>query len=151
MGTLVELEGAIESSIDKVTSEPELAVGEKADFDAASDALANGEYELATDLFQRFSNTYPDSPLNAKALLSRGIAFEELGESKSAARAFLNSYTDFPESGVAPEVMFRLGQTLVDLGQIDAGCQILSQVQIRFPEAQETVLALNAMNDLQCQ
>ncbi len=47
--------------------------------------------------------------------------------------------------------MFRLGQTLVDLGQIDAGCQILSQVQIRFPEAQETVLALDAMNDLQCQ
>ena len=151
LGTLVELEGAIESSIDKVTSEPELAVGEKADFDAASDALANGEYELATDLFQRFSNTYPDSPLNAKALLSRGIAFEELGELKSAARAFLNSYTDFPESGVAPEVMFRLGQTLVDLGQIDAGCQILSQVQIRFPESQETVLALDAMNDLQCQ
>ena len=151
LGTLVELEGAIESSIDKVTSEPELAVGEKADFDAASDALANGEYELATDLFQRFSNTYPDSPLNAKALLSRGIAFEELGELKSAARAFLNSYTDFPESAVAPEVMFRLGQTLVDLGQIDAGCQILSQVQIRFPEAQETVLALDAMNDLQCQ
>ena len=41
LGTLVELEGAIESSIDKVTSEPELAVGEKADFDAASDALSN--------------------------------------------------------------------------------------------------------------
>ena len=47
--------------------------------------------------------------------------------------------------------MFRLGQSLVDLGQIDAGCQILSQVQIRFPEAEETVSALDAMNELQCQ
>ena len=73
------------------------------------------------------------------------------GELKSAARAFLNSYTDFPESNVAPQVMFRLGQSLVDLGQIDAGCQILSQVQIRFPEAEETFSALDAMNELQCQ
>ena len=134
-----------------MVAEPELAVGEKADFDAAYDALENGEYELATNLFERFSNTYPDSPLNARALLSRGIAFEELGELKSAARAFLNSYTDFPESNVAPQVMFRLGQSLVDLGQIDAGCQILSQVQIRFPAAEETVVALDAMNELQCQ
>jgi TolA-binding protein len=47
--------------------------------------------------------------------------------------------------------MFRLGQSLVDLGQIDAGCQILSQVQIRFPEAEETFSALDAMNELQCQ
>ena len=92
-----------------------------------------------------------DSLTNAQALLSRGLAFKELGELKSAARAFLNSYTDFPESDVAPQVMFRLGQSLVDLGQIDAGCQILSQVQIRFPDDQETDLALNAMNELQCQ
>ena len=151
LGTSIDLDDAIESSTNTVAVEPELAVGEKADFDAAYDALENGEYELATNLFDRFSNTYPDSPLNARALLLRGIAFEELGELKSAARAFLNSYTDFPESNVAPQVMFRLGQSLVDLGQIDAGCQILSQVQIRFPEAEETVSALDAMNELQCQ
>ncbi len=151
LGTSIDLDDAIETSINTVVSEPELAVGEKADFDAASDALENGEYELATNLFERFSNTYPDSPLKARALLSRGIAFEELGELKSAARAFLNSYTDFPDSNVASQVMFRLGQSLVALGQIDAGCQILSQVQIRFPDHQETVLALDAMNELQCQ
>lgn len=151
LGTLFNLDDPIETTINAVAPEPELAVGEKADFDAASEALESGDYEGATNLFERFTNTYPDSPLNAQALLSRGIAFEELGELKSAARAFLNSYTDFPESDVAPQVMFRLGQSLVDLGQIDAGCQILSQVQIRFPDVQETNLALDAMNELQCQ
>ena len=151
LGALINLDDPIETTINAVAPEPELAVGEKADFDAASEALESGDYEGATNLFERFTNTYPDSPLNAQALLSRGIAFEELGELKSAARAFLNSYTDFPESDVAPQVMFRLGQILVDLGQIDAGCQILSQVQIRFPDFQETDLALDAMNELQCQ
>ena len=151
LGTSINFDDAIETPANAVVAEPELAVGEKADFGAADDALENGEYELATDLFERFSTTYPDSPLNARALLSKGIAFEELGELKLAARSFLNSYTDFPESNVAPTVMFKLGKTLVDLGQIDAGCQILSQVQIRFPEAEETILALDAMNELQCQ
>ena len=151
LGTVINLDDPIDTVTNAVAPEPELAVGEKADFDAASEALESGDYEVATNLFERFTNTYPDSPLNAQALLSRGLAFKELGELKSAARAFLNSYTDFPESDVAPQVMFRLGQSLVDLGQIDAGCQILSQVQIRFPDFQETDLALDAMNELQCQ
>lgn len=54
-------------------SEP-LAVGERADFDAAEAAFAAGDNTLAADQFGTFLQTYPGSPLSARAHLMRGQA-----------------------------------------------------------------------------
>ena len=44
----------------------------------------------------------------------------------------------------------RFGTALVSLGQVDAGCQTLSQVEIRFPDTQFAIYAGNEMLALQC-
>jgi tol-pal system protein YbgF len=129
---------------------PELAIGEKVDFDNASRAFEDGRYQESTDMLARFTQTYPDSPLMAQALLIRGKAYEELKDHKSGARSYLEGFSTYPVSEVAPETLYRLGDALGKLGQTDAGCQTLTQVEIRFPGNEFVAKAAESMKLLQC-
>ena len=163
---LVELEGGDISSLgetstlggdiaqlpidDEPQAETELAVGEEADFAMAQAALDEERYEEAAELFARFTQTYPSSPLTAEAHLLRGKALDGNFDYKASARAYLESFSNYPNSTVAPEALLRLGTALVSVGQGDAGCQTLSQVEIRFPDTQFAIDAENEMLALQC-
>ena len=164
---LVELEGGDLSKVDYVTtlggdleissetnveenSGPELAIGEKADFENAQNALLEERFEESLLLFERFLENYPDSPLSAAVIIARGNAFEGLGEIKKAARAYLNSFSLYEDSPVAPEALTLLGNALVSLGQTDAGCQTLAQVLMRFPGSDFSFEAEKIMSELQC-
>ena len=128
----------------------ELAVGEEADFDTAQKAMDDLRYEEAAEMFSRFGKTYPNSPLAPKAFLMRGKALEANEDTKGAARAYLESFTNYQNSAVAPEALTFLGKALVKLGRIEAGCQTLSQVEIRFPETPFAEDANKAMQLLEC-
>jgi len=111
----------------------ELAVGERADFDRAAAALAEGDHATAAELFARFQQTYPGSPLGAEAGLRRGEALEQAGEATAAARAYLDTFSTAPNGPEAPEALFRLGRALGRLGQTDEACVTLAEVGLRFP------------------
>jgi len=163
---LVELEGGDVSKLSETTTlggnadvtEPEiietkpveLAVGEEADFDTAQKALEEKRYEDAAEMFNRFGKTYPTSPLAAQAFLLRGKALEANEDIKGSARAYLESFTNYQNSTVAPEALTLLGKALVKLGRIEAGCQTLSQVEIRFPQTPFAEDAYQAMQSLEC-
>ena len=135
---------------DEPQAETELAVGEEADFAMAQAALDEERYEEAAELFARFTQTYPSSPLTAEAHLLRGKALDGNFDYKASARAYLESFSNYPNASVAPEALMRLGKALVSLGQVDAGCQTLSQVEIRFPNTQFAIDAQDEMLALQC-
>ncbi|MFZ9020697.1 MAG: tol-pal system protein YbgF, partial [Paracoccaceae bacterium] len=163
---LVELEGGDVSGLSETTTlggnadvteaeiietKPvELAVGEEADFDTAQKALEEKRYEDAAEMFNRFGKTYPTSPLAAQAFLLRGKALEANEDIKGSARAYLESFTNYQNSTVAPEALTLLGKALVKLGRIEAGCQTLSQVEIRFPQTSFAEDAYQAMQSLEC-
>ncbi len=132
------------------TDQGELAVGERADFDAASQALADGDYQTAADLFAQFDANYPGSPLAPEANLKRGHALEGLGDTREAARAFLASFTGDSEGAFAPEALFELGAALGRLGQTDQACITLNEVGVRFPSAPAFASATQAMSALGC-
>lgn len=128
----------------------ELAVGEQADFDAASQALADGDFQTAADLFAQFDSAYPGSPLAPEASLRRGQALEGLGDTREAARAFLASFTGDSEGPVAPEALYELGAALGRLGQVDQACITLGEVGIRFPSSAFVATATEEMASLSC-
>lgn len=133
-----------------VVPETELAVGEKADFDAALAALGEGSYQVAADGFAQFGQSYPGSPLAAQAELGRGKALEGLGDTREAARAYLASFTADNAGPVAPEALFELGAALGRLGQTDQACVTLAEVQNRFPAAEAVTSAQAEMSTLGC-
>ncbi len=128
----------------------ELAVGERADFDAASQALADGDFQSAADGFAQFDTSYPGSPLAPEAHLKRGQALEGLGDTREAARAFLASFTGDSEGAFAPEALFELGAALGRLGQTDQACITLGEVGVRFPSSSTVSDATQEMASLGC-
>ncbi|GGH31930.1 tol-pal system protein YbgF [Cribrihabitans marinus] len=131
-------------------AETQLAVGEQADFDAATKAFEDGDYARAADLFAQFDQSYPGSPLAPQANLSRGRALEQAGDTREAARAFLASFTGAPDGAAAPEALYELGAALGRLGQTDQACVTLGEVAVRFPDAQTVGDARNEMAALGC-
>ncbi len=115
------------------TGGPELAVGERGDFERASEALASGDFRSAANQFTAFTTTYPGSPLSAQAYFQRGAALEGLGEMAGAARSYLDSFSGNPSSAVASQALFKLGAALGALGQTQDACITLGEVAVRFP------------------
>ncbi len=133
-----------------VTEQGELAVGEQADFDAASQALVDGDFQTAANLFSQFDQAYPGSPLASQANLRRGQALEGMGDTREAARAFLASFTGDSEGPLAPEALFELGAALGRLGQTDQACITLGEVGVRFPASAPAASATQEMAALGC-
>ncbi len=132
------------------TDDASLAVGERADFERAQEALASGDFRTSADLFAAFNQTYPGGPLASEADLRRGESLAGLGDTREAARAFLASFSADPEGPLAPQALFELGRSLGQLGQTQEACVTLSEVGVRFPQAPAVALAQNQRSALGC-
>ncbi|PWE29423.1 tol-pal system protein YbgF [Maritimibacter sp. 55A14] len=130
---------------------PELAVGEKADFDAAMEAYDHGEYEAAAEAFRRFTVNYPGGGLSSEAHFWRGEAHAAAGDWSSAARAYLESFSGAPDGPMAPEALYKLGVGLDRIGQREEACLTLAEVPARFQGSEFAAEAEAEMSDLGCQ
>ncbi|AAV96342.1 tol-pal system protein YbgF [Ruegeria pomeroyi] len=128
----------------------ELAVGERAEFDSATQALEAGDYAKAADLFTQFDASYPGSPLAAEAHLKRGKALDGLGDTREAARAYLASFTGDGSGPFSAEALYKLGSALGRLGQTSQACVTLGEVSVRFPSAASVADAHREMASLGC-
>lgn len=119
------------------TGEPaaQMAVAEKADFDAAQAALDAGQAADALQKYEAFLLNYPGSPMQAQAELGKGKALEATGEITQAARSYLAAFSSDPSGPAAPEALFNLGRGLGQLGQGPEACTTLMEVGNRFPAA----------------
>lgn len=130
---------------------PEMAVGEKADFDAAEAALEAGNYADAISKFAAFQQAYPGGPLSDRAGLLRGEALAKSGDLKQAGRAYLDLFSTNETGPVAPEALYRVGDILGQLGQTDQACVTLGEVGVRFPQNPAAGQAQTKMSQLGCQ
>ncbi len=133
------------------TSDPALAVGEKADFERAQTALSSGDFSSAIEQLTEFRASYPGSSLSAQASLIRGQALEGVGDMPNAARAYLESFSGEPTGSVAPEALYKLGYALGALGQTQDACLTLGEVGIRFPGTAAVIEAQSSMRNFGCQ
>jgi tol-pal system protein YbgF len=128
-----------------------LAVGEQADFDKAKAAFDAGDFAGAAGLFQSFTQTYTAGPLYGEAHYWRGEALARQGDTAAAARAFLDSFSGAPSGSVAPQALYRLGQSLGELGQMQEACVTLAEVGARFPGTPSAAEAQTARGTFGCQ
>ena len=128
----------------------ELAFAEKEDFDRAKTSFDNGNYQVAADQLQAFTETYQGGPLTGLAHLMRGEALSKLGMTSSAARAYLESYSGTPNGPTAPTALLKLGVSLNGLGQASEACITLSEVSSRFPASDASIEAQAARAGMGC-
>lgn len=131
-------------------TDAELAVGERADFEAAQAALEAGSYRDAAEKFAAFNAAYPGSPLAAQASLNRGKALDLMGDTREAARAYLAAFSSDATGPAAAEALTELGAALGRLGQTDQACVTLGEVGLRFPQAAAVARSQQEMANLGC-
>jgi len=165
---LVELEGGDTSKLGETTTlgggaspgvatppsvgsqASDLAVGEQGDFDRAKKALDDKDYQGAATLFAAFSQTYTAGGLTGEAHYYRGEALTGLGQTTAAARAYLESYSGFPQNPRASDALFKLGATLAKLGQMKEACVTLGQVPVVYPGTAAASEATITYQNLSC-
>ena len=82
--------------------------------------------------------------------MGRGEALEALGDTREAARAYLDSFSIDPTGPVAAQSLFRLGRSLGALDQTSEACVTLSEVAIRFAGDPAVAEAEQAKRALSC-
>ncbi len=136
--------------VNPATEGVELAVSEKADFDRAQEALAQGDFRSAAEQFATFTQSYPGGPLSSEAHYLRGEALRQDGNWNEAARAYLDSFSGSPGAPRAPEALYKLGVSLNQLGQTSEACLMLEEVGNRFPDSEQVPLAQQSRAEFGC-
>ncbi len=112
----------------------------RSDYDAAYDLVLKGDYDVAENAFQLFLANYPGDPLAADAQFWIGESLYQRSNYRGAADAFLTGYQLYPKSGKAPDMLLKLGLSLVGLGQREAACGTYAEILKKYPKASNALM-----------
>ena len=99
-----------------------------------------GDYETAEFALKEFIDKNKDHDLAGSAQYWYGETFRIRQLYSDAATAYLDGYQNYPKSNKAPDNLLKLGITMVQLGEKDQGCKMISGLKKEYPKASKSVL-----------
>jgi tol-pal system protein YbgF len=99
-----------------------------------------GDYETAEFALREFIDKNKDHDLAGNAQYWYGETFRIRQLYSDAATAYLDGYQNYPKSNKAPDNLLKLGITMVQLGEKDQGCKMISGLKKEYPKASKSVL-----------
>jgi len=109
-------------------------------YDFATSFLKVGDYNTAERAFREFVLSNPEHDLAGNAQYWYAETFRIRQLYTDAASAYLEGYQKYPKSKKAPINLLKLGVSLVQIGEKDQGCLMITGVQKQYPEANQSVL-----------
>ena len=109
-------------------------------YEFATSFLKVGDYNMAERAFREFVNDNPEHNLAGNAQYWYAETFRIRQLFTDAASAYLEGYQKYPKSTKAPINLLKLGVSLVQIGEKDQGCLMISGVQKEYPKANQSVL-----------
>ena len=106
----------------------------------ATSFLKVGDYSTAERAFREFVDTNPEHDLAGNAQYWYAETFRIRQLYTDADSAYLEGYQKYPKSEKAPINLLKLGVSLVQIGEKDQGCLMISGVKKQYPEATQSVL-----------
>ena len=109
-------------------------------YEFATSFLKVGDYNTAERAFREFvlSNSEHDLAGNAQYWYAETFRIRQLYT--DAASAYLEGYQKYPKSKKAPINLLKLGVSLVQIGEKDQGCLMITGVEKHYPKANQSVL-----------
>ena len=117
---------------------PEKSAEEQYEF--AVSFMKIGDYETAEFALKEFIDKNKDHDLAGSAQYWYGETFRIRQLYSDAASAYLDGYQNYPKSMKAPDNLLKLGITMVQLGEKDQGCKMISGIKKEYPKANKSVL-----------
>ena len=109
-------------------------------YEFATSFLKVGDYNTAERAFREFVITNSDHELAGSAQYWYAETFRIRQLYTDAASAYLEGYQKYPMSNKAPINLLKLGVSLVQIGEKDQGCLMISGVKEQYPQANQSVL-----------
>ncbi len=109
-------------------------------YEFSTSFLKVGDYNTAERAFREFVETNPNHDLAGSAQYWYAETFRIRQLYTDAASAYLEGYQKYPKSEKAPVNLLKLGVSLVQIGEKDQGCLMISGVKKQYPEANQSVL-----------
>ena len=109
-------------------------------YEFATNLLKVGDYNTAERAFREFVISNPDHELAGSAQYWYAETFRIRQLYTDAASAYLEGYQKYPKSEKAPINLLKLGVSLVQIGEKDQGCLMITGVQKQYPKANQSVL-----------
>ena len=109
-------------------------------YDFAVSFMKIGDYETAEFALKEFIDKNKDHDLAGSAQYWYGETFRIRQLYSDAATAYLDGYQNYPKSNKAPDNLLKLGITMVQLGEKDQGCKMISGIEKEYPKANKSVL-----------
>jgi len=109
-------------------------------YDFAISFLKVGDYNTAERAFKEFIDTNNEHELAGNAQYWYAETFRIRQLFTDAASAYLEGYQKYPKSEKAPINLLKLGVSLVQIGEKDQGCLMITGVEKQYPQANQSVL-----------
>ena len=109
-------------------------------YEFATSFLKVGDYNTAERAFREFVFTNPEHILAGSAQYWYAETFRIRQLYMDAASAYLEGYQKYPKSKKAPINLLKLGVSLVQIGEKDQGCLMITGVKKQYPQANQSVL-----------
>ena len=109
-------------------------------YEFAISFLKVGDYNTAERAFKEFINTNTEHELAGNAQYWYAETFRIRQLYTDAASAYLEGYQKYPKSEKAPINLLKLGISLVQIGEKDQGCLMITGVEKQYPKANQSVL-----------
>ena len=112
----------------------------KEQYDFALSFVKVGDYETAEIALREFVDINANDELAGSAQYWYAETFRIRQLFQDAAIAYLDGYQKFPNSPKAPINLLKLGVSLVQIGEKDQGCTMITGVSKQYPKASQSVL-----------
>ena len=138
--------GSVDSAQTVIAEEPEVRDSLLPDkpaedqYEFAVSFMKIGDYETAEFALKEFIEKNKDHDLAGSAQYWYGETFRIRQLYSDAATAYLDGYQNYPKSKKAPDNLLKLGITMVQLGEKDQGCKMISGIKKEYPKANKSVL-----------
>ena len=109
-------------------------------YEFSTNLLKVGDYNTAERAFREFVLSNPEHDLAGNAQYWYAETFRIRQLYTDAASAYLEGYQKYPKSEKAPINLLKLGVSLVQIGEKDQGCLMITGVQKQYPKANQSVL-----------
>ena len=109
-------------------------------YEFATSFLKIGDYNTAERAFREFVLKNPDNKLAGNAQYWYAETFRIRQLYTDAASAYLEGYQTYPNSDKAPINLLKLGVSLVQIGEKEQGCLMISGLKDQYPDAKDSVI-----------
>ena len=119
-------------------------------FQQAFTLLRGQKYEDAVKAFQNFKDDYKEDILSGSAHYWLGEIYLLKKEYQKAALEWGEGYEKYPKSIKAPDMLYKLSESLIYLEKIDASCGALKTFTEKFGDNQLISTVKNKIISLEC-